>query len=266
MCSLYNVSRAGYYAWKKKGVSIRHIKDMSLLKEIRLIYNKSHRTYGSPRIFRELRAKDIRVGKKRVERIMRENSIKARSVRMYRAKPGVKKFYQKVPNRERGYEITAPNQVWVGDLTYLKVNKTNKYLAVVMDKFSRRIIGWSLGNNKDAKLTTQALNNAIKLRKPKTGIYFHTDRGIEYGAHKFSNRLKQFGFIQSMNRVKNMNDNAFMESFFHSFKLEYYHGKVFNCMSELRRTIESYIPFYNYRRMHSSLGYISPVQFERNLC
>ena len=266
MCKLYKLTRAGYYAWRKRTPSNRKLEDMSLLKEIRHIYEKSRSTYGSPRIYQVLKAKGISIGKKRVERIMRENSIKARSVKMYRANPAIKSFYIKTPNRERKKEISNTNQVWVGDLTYLKVNNTKKYLAVVMDKHSRRVIGWSLGDKKNARLTTQALNNAVLSRKPKAGTVFHSDRGMEYGSHRFSKRLKELGFIQSMNRVKNMNDNAFMESFFHSFKLEYYHGKVFTCMSELRRMIESYMPFYNYKRIHSSLGYVSPVQFERNLC
>ena len=154
-------------------------------------------------------------------------------------------------------------RLWVGDITYLRVNNVFKYLAVVMDKYSRRIVGWSLGESRDVNVTLRALNNAILLRQPKPGLIFHSDRGIEYSAHAFARRLNQLGIIQSMNRPKTMNDNANMESFFHNFKLEFYHGKIFTCINDLRRMIESYIPFYNYQRIHSGIGYLSPVNFEK---
>ena len=262
LCRLHGVTRAGFYAWRNRGESKRVKEDRELLEQIVGIYENSKETYGSPRIFHSLKANDISVSAKRVARIMRENGIKARSARLYRPNPGHHEFCTNIENSACKKETTALNQVWVGDLTYLRVGTAWRYLSVVMDKCSRRVIGWSLSKNKDTKLTLSALNRAAKQRKTESGVIFHSDRGIEYAAFAFRNRLKRLGITQSMNRPRTMNDNAHMESFFHSFKSDCYHGNKFHTEHQLRKTIESYIPFYNNRRLHSALGYISPVQFE----
>jgi putative transposase len=153
----------------------------------------------------------------------------------------------------------------VGDITYLKVGALWRYLAVVMDKCSRRIVGWSFGRNKDVQLTLRALNRAVYNRRPRAGLVFHTDRGIEYAAGAFTQRIAQLGFTQSMNRPGKVTDNAFVESFFHSLKAEAFHGNRFNQDEEVAGVLRSYLPFYNRDRLHSSLNYVSPATYEQRL-
>lgn len=265
MCSLYGVTRGGYYAWKRRGQCLRRKEDEQLLESIKRIFIMSRQTYGSPRIQRQLQAEGYSVSTKRIARIMRENGIRARSACLYRPNPGHHEFCTNIANKQLNEVADRPNRVWVADVTYLRVGNAWRFLAVVMDKCSRRIIGWSLSARRDIKLTLSALNRAVHHRRPNAGVIFHTDRGIEYGGFAFRKRIARLGFTQSMNRPRRMNDNAHMESFFHSFKSDCYHARQFKTESELRRTIESYIPFYNNDRLHSAIGYISPVQFERQI-
>ena len=265
MCRLYGVTRSGFYAWKARGLSKRKVDDERLWLAIEQIYHDSRSTYGSPRIHKALKNGGMRIGRKRVERIMRTRGIKARCVRAYhRSKKGLKKYYSSIPNRSLGITPTRPNQVWVGDITYLKTASGQwRYLATVMDKYSRKIIGSSLGRHKDARLTLAAFNQAIKGRNPQPGTIFHTDRGTEYGTFTFRERLAEVGFVQSMNRPNGkMTDNAFMESFFHTLKTECTHGVHFDDDQKMADCIYSYLPFYNSQRMHSSLGYLSPEEYE----
>jgi putative transposase len=162
-----------------------------------------------------------------------------------------------------GLKVSGADEVWVGDITYLRVNGSWRYLAAVMDRYSRRIIGWALGPNKDAKLTMRALDNAISNRGTRAGLIFHTDRGIEYAAYDFRTRLAALAIAQSMNRPGRPTDNAHMESFFHSMKSDVIHAVSFDNEHELRKVIRGYIDFYNRRRLHSALGYRSPVDYER---
>jgi putative transposase len=203
-----------------------------------------------------------RASKGRVERLMRKNALKARVAKLYRSNPGHHAFYASIPNKQLEKIATGPDQVWVGDVTYLKVGKVWRYLAVVMDKYSRRLIGWSLGKARDANLTIAALNRAVFNRRKASGVIFHTDRGIEYAAYAFRRRLGRLGSIQSMNRPGTMTDNAHMESFFHSMKSDVIHGYLFSNDRTLRKTIRSYMPFYNHERLHSSLGYKPPAKYE----
>ena len=154
------------------------------------------------------------------------------------------------------------DQVWVGDITYLKVAGAWRYLAVVMDRYSRRVIGWSLGAAKDARLTLAAFNRAVFHRRPRPGVIFHSDRGVEYAAYAFRRRLATLGFVQSMNRPREITDNAHMESFFHSMKSDVVHGVRFGQDTELVSLLRSYIPYYNAVRLHSGIGYSSPVAYE----
>jgi len=265
MCRLYGVTRSGFYAWKARGLSKRKVDDERLWPAIEQIYHDSRSTYGSPRIHKALKNGGMRIGRKRVERIMRTRGIKARCVRAYhRSKKGLKKYYSNIPNRSLGITPSRPNQVWVGDITYLKTASGQwRYLATVMDKYSRKIIGSSLGRHKDARLTLAAFNQAIKGRNPQPGTIFHTDRGTEYGTFTFRERLAEVGFVQSMNRPNGkMTDNAFMESFFHTLKTECTHGVHFDDDQKMADCIYSYLPFYNSQRMHSSLGYLSPEEYE----
>jgi putative transposase len=263
MCGLYGVTRSGYYAWKARGRSERSIVDEHLWATIERIYHASRGTYGSPRIYHELRVSGVRIGRKRVERLMRSRGIKARCARIYRSKRGLREYFTGIPNHSLDVVPTRPDQVWVGDITYLKVGNQWLYLAAVMDKFSRRIVGWSMSKSKDTTLTLQAFNQAVENRRPQPGTIFHSDRGTEYGAFIFRNRLAEIGVVQSMNRLGGkMTDNATMESFFHSLKAEGVHGVKFADGQAVSNHIRSYMPFYNSRRIHSSLGYLSPEAYE----
>jgi len=196
---------------------------------------------------------------------MRDRVIKALCVRAYhRSRKGLKKYYYSIPNRSLGITPTRPEQVWVGDIAYLKTASGQwRYLATVMDKYSRKIIGSSLGRHKDARLTLAAFNQAVKGRTPQPGTIFHTDRSTEYGIFTFRQRLAEVGFMQSMNRPNGkITDNAFMESFFHTLKAECTHDVHFADAQEMADGIYCCLPFYNSKRMHSSLGYLSPEEYE----
>lgn len=262
LCALYGVTRVGYYAWRHRGESARRGQDRAVLGQICAEFDRSRGTYGSPRIHQALRAAGTRVSRRRVERLMREAGLRARAARLYRAIPGLHAFFTSLPNRQRDRVVTGPDQVWVGDITYLKVGRAWRYLAVVMDRYSRRILGWSLARHKDARLTLAALNHAVVKRRPPPGIIFHTDRGIEYAAYAFRTRLTALGFVQSMNRPREVTDNAHMESFFHSMKTDVVHGVSFASPSDVGRLLRSYLPYYNRVRLHSGLGYRSPVDYE----
>jgi len=263
MCRVYDVTRDGYYAWRRRGDSLRKQEDSELFEVIHAIFKQHDGNYGSPKILRELRKKGIRIGQKRVARIMQEHGLKATKARIYHSKPGISKYVRKCPNRILDIELTAPNQLWVGDVTYLKLEDgTWQYLSVIMDRFSRRILSWSLSDRRDVKLTLSALGRAVRNRGHHEGLIFHSDRGVEYLAYKYRERLKRHGVEQSMNRVKEMNDNAFMESFFQQFKTERIKRRILKSADHLRGIIIEYMRYYNFERSHSSIDYVSPVEFE----
>lgn len=227
------------------------------------VFQEARGIYGSPRVTRELGLQGVPVGRRRVARLMRLAQVQGRSARLYRkARVSQKKFYRAHPNMIHGVTTDRPNRLWVGDVTYVRVASRWRYLAVVMDRHSRKVLGWSLGRNRDASLTRRALAHAVRRRRPSRGVTFHSDRGIEYAAFELGEALSRLGFLQSMNRPRQMNDNAHMESFFHSLKTEWLFGKTFQTESELRAALFHYVRFYNQRRLHSSLGYLSPAVFE----
>jgi transposase InsO family protein len=208
MCALYGVTRSGYYAWRRRGDSAHQQQDRRLLEQIRAIFARSRGTYGAPRVHQTLATDGTRVSRRRVARLMRQAGLRARTVRIYRRVPGLHGFYTSIPNRQLDQLATGPDQVWVGDLTYLKVGRAWRYLAVVMDRYSRRVIGWSLGAAKDARLTLAAFNHAVRNRRPRPGLIFHSDR-TEYAAQVFRHRLSTLGIVQSMNRPREITDNAY---------------------------------------------------------
>jgi len=204
----------------------------------------------------------MQIGKNRVARLMRKHQIRARAMKIYRFKAGVRRFFEAIPRQRLNVLSREPNSVWVGDITYLKLGAAWRYLATVMDRCTRRVIGFSLGANKNVRLTLQALDRAVHRCRPGPGLIFHSDRGIEYAGYHFRDRLAELGIVQSMN--ERMNDNAYMESFYHSMKSDVIHGVTFENETQLQRVVRSYIRFYNERRLHSSIGYVAPAVYEQN--
>jgi putative transposase len=266
MCELHGVTRAGFYAWCKRQPSGRKQKDAELIERVRQIHSDSRGFYGSPRVAGQLRLEGQSVSKRRVARLMRQAGLQGRSARLYRhSKVLQRAFYAGVPYLPESAATQRRDQVWVGDVTYLKVAGQWRYMAAVMDRHSRKIVGWSLGARRDAALTIQALRRSAASRRVRPGVVFHSDRGIEFANFEFRAQLQGLGMLQSMNRPGKMNDNAHMESFFHSMKCEELYGKKFDTEQQLRSTLSSYIRFYNERRLHSSLRYLPPVAYESRM-
>ena len=263
MCEKLEVSRSGFYAWLRRGPSSRRRRDESLRRQIIGHFEESNGVYGSPRIHALLRRRGERVGRKRVARLMRALRLKARANHIYRPRAGAITSRLFIANAARERQVTGPNQVWRGDITYLRAAGAWRYLAVVIDQYSRRLLGYQLGVERTSELTVAALGRALAKRRPPAGLVFHSDRGSEYGGYLYRDRLSEKGIVQSMNRPKTMTDNAHVESFFHSLKTEAIHGRRFADSAQLDHAVRRYIDRYNRTRIHSALGYRSPIDYER---
>lgn len=235
-----------------------------MLAHVYRVFKANKNTYGSPRVFQALKREGILTSEKRVARLMREHGLRARALKTYSRPAKVKFFYKAIKNHRKNIDKpTAINQQWSGDVTYLKVGTRWHYLAVVIDLYSRRIIGWALGKNKSTQLTLKALKLAINKRKPDSRVLFHTDRGAEYRAHVVQAFLIKHNIKASMNRPGCCTDNAEVESFFHSLKADLIRGNTFETIKKLQTKLKGYLNyFYNRQRLHSSLGYKTPAEYE----
>ena len=217
--------------------------------------------YGSPRVVRALRAAGIATSRRRVMRLMHLAGLRARAARIYRGNPKLHLFFSQHPNRIRRLSVRRPNRVWVGDITYIPVAGRWRFLAVVMDQYSRRILAWTLARRRSTHLTRAVLNAAVRRRGAGPELIFHSDRGSEYSGSIFRDRLRHLG-VQQSSALHGPGENAHMESFFHSLKAELLHGATFETDTDLRRALRGYFQYYNGRRLHSALGYRAPVDYE----
>jgi len=264
VCRLLEVSRSGYYAWRRRSKSKRELANEALLIQIKESYQNARRVYGSPRITADLRESGVLCGRNRVARLMRLGGIRAMTKRRYQVTTDSRHKLPISPNLvARNFTISTPNTVWVADITYIRTKEGWLYLAAVMDLYSRGIVGWSMGSSLDAGLTVSALRQAVQRRRPDTGVVFHSDRGVQYASMPFRAELEREGFIQSMSRKGDCWDNAVMESFFHTLKTEHANFEKYHSRAEARTKLFDYIEiFYNRQRRHSTLGYKSPLAFE----
>jgi transposase InsO family protein len=237
---------------------------VALSAEIASAHQRSRGTYGSPRIHRELRAKGIRVGKKRVERLMREKGLKGAQKRRFRCTTDSRHPWPIAPNRlDRNFDPVEANRVWAGDVTYIATEQGWLYLAVILDLFSRRVVGWSVSPMNDTKLAQEALRSALMARRPELGLLHHTDRGSPYASLAYTTILRQYGVVASMSRAGDCYDNAVVESFFGTLKAELVRHCVYPSRVVATALIGDYIEnFYNPQRRHSHLQYLSPIEFE----
>jgi transposase InsO family protein len=255
------VTTAGFYAWVRRGESRHAERDRVLSHEIARLFAQHHGRYGSPRIYRALITAGWLVSRRRVARLMRTARLRAKAVRGYRAKAAVHQLYAQHPNRLWHTHVDAPNQAWVGDITYLKVAGSWRYLAIVMDLYSRRILTWSLTSRRTAAVTCAVLARAARHRRARD-VVFHSDRGSEYMGAPFCAQVARLGFHQSAS-VRGPGDNAHAESFFHSLKAELTRGIVFPTERALRTQLQRYMRYYNTIRLHSGLNYSTPLAFEQ---
>jgi len=264
LCEAVGVSRSAYYAWRSSGPSARELANERLLAEIRAIHVENEARYGSPRVVDELRERGHEVGKHRVARLMRENGIFARMRRRFRHTTDSKHKLPVAPNLlEQNFTATAPNQAWVGDITYIWTAEGWSYLAVLLDLYSRRVVGWALRKSLSRELAVSALQHAVTCRRPPAGLVHHTDRGSQYASQEYRNLLDVNGVRCSMSAAGNCYDNAVAESFFATLKKELVHGCAFETRSEAYDAISDYIEnYYNAKRRHSAAGNQSPINFE----
>lgn len=264
MCQILEVSRSGYHAWRSRPESERQKSDKVLLTEIRRLHEESNCVYGSPKIHQDLKELGYKVGRKRVERIMRQNGIQSVVRRKFRVSTTDSRHNLPVaPNLlNRQFKVDKPNRIWVSDITYIPCGDRFAYLCVVKDLFNHEPIGWTLEYHMRADMVVAALKRAINKRRPGSGLIFHSDRGSQYASAEFRDVLKAHGMTQSMSRKGNCWDNAPMESFFKSLKVEEVYRKVYHSLEEARKNIFAYIEvFYIRKRRHASLGYQTPEEF-----
>lgn len=264
MCRVLNVRRSGYYAWKRPRTNDRQAEAKRLDEAIRRVFNAHKGRYGSPRVWEALKAAGWRLGRPRVARRMQALGLKARAARKFKATTQSKHSLPVAPNRlEQDFTASAPNQKWVADITYLWTGEGWLYLAVVLDLYSRFVVGWAMGERVTRDLVMNALTMAVWRRQPQAGLIVHSDRGSQYASNDYQKLLAQHGFLCSMSRKGDCYDNAVMESFFHTLKVEQTEGQRYATREEAKADVFEYIEaYYNRQRRHSTLNNQSPCDFE----
>jgi putative transposase len=266
MCSVLEVSPAGYYAWRSRPQSARSAANSELLSAIRQVHQDNHGRYGSPRIHVTLQNQGRGASRGRIERLMRRHGVRAIMAPARRVRTTDSRHDLPIaPNLlDRNFTAAAPNRVWLAEITYIETDEGWLYLAAIMDLFSRKIVGWAMRDHLRTELASTALAMAITRQRPAQGLVHHSDRGVQYAAHDYRSRLQSAGIKASMSRKADCYDNAPMESFFHTLKTELVHHRKYATRAEAQRDIFAYIEgFYNRTRLHSSIGYISPIDRER---
>jgi transposase InsO family protein len=265
LCRNLEVTRQGYYAWRKRPRSSRVQADAELSESIRQVFKESGESYGSPRVRRELRARGAAVSKRRVERAMRAMGLTPPMLRKFRRTTLSNPTDSVAPNSlDRNFTASRPNERWVTDITYVWTAEGWAYLAVILDLFSRAVVGWQLDSTLETSLVDRALDVALTHRRPEPGLLHHSDRGCQYTSHQYRARLADQGITVSMSRKGNCWDNAVAESFFATLKKELIHRSPWTSRNELRAALFEYLEiFYNRRRLHSFLDYKTPAQFEQ---
>ncbi len=264
MCRVLEVSASGYYAWRRRMISVRKREDEKLQQRIRTIYHRSRQTYGAPRIHAELQDEGTRVGRKRIARLMKESGLAGVSRRKSTVTTRRDRSARPAPDLvDRHFAADRPNALWVADITYVPTWVGFLYLAVVLDVWSRKIVGWAMASHLRTSLVTAALEMAITQRSPATVIH-HSDQGCQYTSIEFGKRCREAGVRPSMGSIGDCYDNAMCESFFATLECELIDRSTFRNHDEARNAIFDFIEgFYNTHRRHSGLGYHSPVQFEK---
>ena len=263
-CALLGVSRSGYYAWRSRRPSLRAQVNQQLVLEMRRIHAEMDRSYGSPRMQEELVARQFVCGRHRVARLMQAHGIRAKQARRFQVTTDSRHSFTIAPNRlGRQFAAAEPNRVWMGDLTFIPTGQGWCYLAVLIDAFSRRVVGWALDTQPSAELPLTAWRHAVATRRPGPGLVHHSDRGVQYACSAYQAVLRQHDVVCSMSRRGDCWDNAVVESFFASLKVERLHERRYATVEQLRADVADYIDrFYNRQRRHSTLGYLSPALYE----
>lgn len=265
MAEVFEVSVTGYYSYIKRSPSFREKENSRLKEVIKQIYREGRSMYGSPRIHGKMRNLGISCSRKRVAKLMRKQGIAAKMRKSWKrtTKQGKRKAADNLVCQE--FQVSLPNHTWVSDITYIKTKEGWLYLSAIIDLFSRKVVGMSMGERLDTSLIERALEQALCHRAPSKGLIHHSDRGCQYTSEEFAKVAKSNGILLSMSGTGNCYDNAVAESFFHTLKTEHVYQNKFQTREEAKRSLFDYIEvFYNRQRVHSFLGYLSPEEFEKN--
>jgi len=265
VCRVLQVSRSGYYAWRTRPESARAQANRLLLTHIQRVHLASRRNYGAVKCWKQLRIEGIKCGKHRVARLRRLHGVYAQRRKRFMVTARARYTHRVSPNvLSRQFVVGEPNRVWVGDTTFIATRAGWLFLAVILDLYSRRVVGWSMANQNNGQLVLDSLAMAIAQRQPAAGLIHHTDQGATYAMQSYRDLLMSRGMVTSMSRKRDCWDNAVAESFFSNLKNELIHGRHFNSREEARSAIFDYVEvFYNRQRLHQTLGYKTPEQFER---